>query len=74
MARREKIQIRRDEDLTEIDTELDDALERLENSNERVVELLKTIEGEGAEGESSSETLNADEAVDASTDMPAPPE
>lgn len=74
MARKEKIQIRRDDDLTEIDVELDDALEKLEDSNERVVELLKTIEGEGAEGESSAETPNADEAVETPTDPPAPSE
>ena len=36
MARKEKIQIRRDDDLTEIDVELDDALEKLEDSNERL--------------------------------------
>ncbi len=74
MARKEKIQIRRDDDLTEIDVALDDALERLEDSNERVVELLKTIEGAGAEGESSTETPNADQAVEAPTDPPAPSE
>lgn len=74
MARKEKIQIRRDEDLTEIDTELDDALARLENSNERVVELLKTIEGEGAEGESTSEAASGEETAETPTASPTPSE
>jgi len=74
MARKEKIQIRRDEDLTDIDLELDDALARLENSNERVVELLKTIEGEGADGAQASEAADADQTVEAATDPQTPSE
>ncbi len=48
MAKKQKIAIHRDEDLAAIDDELDAALGSLEETNQRIGQLLETIEaGDG---------------------------
>jgi len=47
MARKSKIKIRRDEDFTEIDEELDQALQHLEGANAQVSNLLDAINEHG---------------------------
>lgn len=44
MAKKERIPIRREGDLEAIDLELDEALGRLEGANEKIVNLLQSIE------------------------------
>lgn len=63
MARKSKIKIRRDEDFTEIDEELDQALQRLEGANNQVSGLLEAINehGEAAMDGSAPITSGADE-------------
>jgi hypothetical protein len=48
MAKKEKIEIHRDEALTDIDDEFDRALGRLSGAEQNVRDLLETIEGENA--------------------------
>jgi len=57
MSKKEKIIIRRDDDLVDIDDELDQAMQLLDGANQRIVDLLATMEPvkpmpemEGAEG------------------------
>lgn len=58
MSKKEKIVIRRDDDLVEIDDELEHAMQALDGANQRIVDLLSTMEPlkalaepEGTEGE-----------------------
>ena len=44
MSKKEKIIIRRDDDLVDIDDELDQALQMLDGANQRIVDLLSTME------------------------------
>ena len=44
MAKKEKISIRKNEDLKDIDAELDAALDGLDGANQRIVDLLQTFE------------------------------
>ncbi|MCL4217247.1 MAG: hypothetical protein KJ052_09630 [Candidatus Hydrogenedentes bacterium] len=44
MAKKEKISIRKNEDLKDIDEELDAALDGLDGANQRIVDLLQTFE------------------------------
>jgi hypothetical protein len=47
MDKKKRLQIKRDENLAEIDDELDGALDSLEKANARIGDLLATIEEEG---------------------------
>ncbi len=68
MAKKEKIEIRRDENLSEIDAELDDALVKLEAANFRIGELLGSIEpkSENASPPSSTEQPETSETPSSS--------
>ncbi|HOS04180.1 MAG TPA: hypothetical protein PKZ01_13965 [Candidatus Hydrogenedentes bacterium] len=48
MAKKERIVIKRDDGLLDIDTELDSALSALETTNRKIDELLQAIEVEGS--------------------------
>ncbi|MBX7256554.1 MAG: hypothetical protein K1Y02_09350 [Candidatus Hydrogenedentes bacterium] len=44
MSKKEKIVIRRDDDLVDIDDELEVAMQALDGANQRIVNLLSTME------------------------------
>lgn len=56
MARKEKIEVRRDNDFNEMDSLLSDALADLEASNQRVEQILSGGDDESAESGLDAET------------------
>lgn len=61
MAKKERIPIQRSGDLESIDLELDEALGRLDGANERIVNLLQSIETANAAGEAKVYAEEGDE-------------
>ncbi len=51
MAKKERVPIQRSGDLEAIDLELDEAIGRLSGANEKIVNLLQSIESPGEGGE-----------------------
>ncbi len=47
MAKKQRIEIRRDEDFSELDEEMDEALQKLEGTNGKIAHLLERYAEEG---------------------------
>ena len=73
MAKKQRIHIKRDEDFSELDEEMDEALQRLEGTNGKVAHLLERYaeEGEAAIADFLGEDEPASEEQDPSSSGPA---
>ncbi len=71
MAKKERIVIKRDDGLLDIDTELDSALSALETTNRKIDELLQAIEEEGSSVGKGAEMDENGEIVESAQPSPA---
>ncbi|MFP4172228.1 MAG: hypothetical protein ACLFV4_04875 [Candidatus Hydrogenedentota bacterium] len=73
MAKKQQIQIKRDEDFSELDEEMDEALQRLEGTNGKVAHLLERYaeEGEAAIARFLGEEESGPQDEDAASAAPA---
>ncbi|MFO7774204.1 MAG: hypothetical protein R6W89_00260 [Candidatus Hydrogenedentota bacterium] len=73
MAKKQQIQIKRDEDFSELDEEMDEALQHLEGTNGKVAHLLERYaeEGEAAIARFLGEEGSGSHEEDATTAAPA---
>ncbi len=74
MAKKERIPIQRSGDLESIDLELDEALGRLDGANERIVNLLQSIETANTADETKVYAEEGDEGEEPATEAPEQPD
>lgn len=74
MAKKERIPIQRSGDLESIDSELDEALGRLDGANERIVNLLQSIETANTADATKVYAEEGDEGEEPATEAPEQPD
>ena len=64
MSKKKSVQLNRSKSLTDIDSELDDAMELLDDSNKNIDDLLHSFEELSPGGESSTEPESMTDSTD----------